>query len=159
IRGWTPFALARYPRQMPFPQRLPSGRVILAAWMVPALLSGFQTYMQSRLEGGAPPWRWIAFNSIDWLLCAVLTPFVFRLARRWPLERAELPRRLVIHMIGALGMCVAWAGMGTILREVIFGLPAHWNWLKLFLDFLSWLLTTLPFGVGVYFALVGIEHS
>jgi hypothetical protein len=63
---------------------------------------------------------------------------------------------VAIHIAGALAMCVAWAAMGTVLRLAIFP-PATDR--KVWLGFVSWVFTTLPFGVGVYFALVAIQHS
>jgi hypothetical protein len=75
--------------------------LIIAAWLVPALLSGFDTYMQSRLEGHPPDWHWVFFNSIDWLLYAVLTPFVFRASRRLPLQPPHLARSIALHVAGA----------------------------------------------------------
>jgi signal transduction histidine kinase len=133
--------------------------LILAAWLVPALLSGFDTYMQDRLGGRPPEWRWVLFNSIDWLLYAGLTPIVFRASRRWPLVQPHLPRNAGLHFAGALGMCVAWAALGTLLRLAIFPVPPDLSVQTFLRGFASWIFTTLPFGVGVYFALVGIEHS
>ena len=133
--------------------------LIFAAWLVPALLSGFNTYMQDRLDGRPPEWRWVFFNSIDWLLYAVLTPIVFRASRRFPLGRPHLARNVALHVAGALGMCAAWAALGTLLRLGIFPAPADETVQKFLHGFVSWVFTTLPFGVGVYFALVGIEHS
>jgi sensor histidine kinase YesM len=133
--------------------------LIFAVWLIPALLSGFDTYMQSRLNGNPPAWRWVVFNSLDWLLYAVLTPIVFRLSRRFPANRAGLPRALGLHLSGALLLCIAWAGLGTLLRLGIFYRASGFNLQKLLLEFLSWTFTTLPFGTGVYFALVGIEHA
>lgn len=132
--------------------------IIVAAWLVPALLSGFDRYLQDRLEGHAPDWRWVLFSAIDWLLYAVLTPLVFRASRRFPLERPHLTGRIALHIGGALAMCIAWAAMGTLLRLALFP-AAPVDLQKLWLSFISWVSTTLPFGVGVYFALVGIEHS
>jgi two-component system, LytTR family, sensor kinase len=137
---------------------LPSLVLIFAAWLVPALLSGFDTYMQSRLQGHSPDWHWVFFNSIDWLLYAVLTPFVFRAGRRLPLQPPHLARNIALHTAGALGMCVAWAGLGTLLRLAIFPAPDATGPTVL-REFAGWVFTTLPFGVGVYFALIGIEHS
>jgi len=138
---------------------LPSLVLIFAAWLVPALLSGFDAYMQSRLEGHPPDWHWVFFNSLDWLLYAVLTPFVFRAGRRLPLQPPHLARNIALHFAGALGMCVAWAGLGTLLRLAIFPVAPDLTGLKVLREFAGWIFTTLPFGVGVYFALVGIEHS
>lgn len=131
-------------------------KLIVAAWLVPALLSGFNTYMQSRLDGQPPEWRWVLFNSIDWLLYAVLTPAVFYASRRLPLGRPHLARKVMLHIAGALVMCVAWASLGTLLRLAIFPVPDRSTILR---EFVSWIFITLPFGVGVYFALVGIERS
>jgi two-component system LytT family sensor kinase len=133
--------------------------LIFAGWLVPALLSGFNSYMQSRLEGSPPEWRWVWFNSIDWLLYALLTPLVFRASRRLPLRAPHLARKIALHILGALGMCVAWAGLGTLLRLAIFPVPPDPTGLRVLRGFAGWIFTTLPFGVGVYFALVGIEHS
>jgi signal transduction histidine kinase len=133
--------------------------LIFAAWLVPALLSGFNTYVQDRLDGRAPDWHWVLFSSVDWLLYAVLTPLVFRASRRLPLERQHLARNIALHVVGALGMCVAWAALGTLLRLGIFPAAAGATAQKVWLGFVSWIFTTLPFGVGVYFALVGIQHS
>jgi len=139
--------------------RLPPFGLIFAAWLVPALLSGFNSYMQDRLEGHPPEWRWVLFNSIDWLLYAVLTPFVFRMSRRFPLQRPHVTRHVAIHVAGALGMCVAWAGLGTLLRLAVFPHPPDLTFTKVLLQLVGWIFTTLPFGTGVYFALVGIEHA
>ncbi len=136
-----------------------SGFLIFAAWLVPALLSGFNTYIQARLSGRPPDWHWVLFNSIDWLLYALLTPLVFRASRRLPLERPHLLRNISVHVLGALAMCVAWAALGTLLRLEVFPHSENATAQKLWLDFVSWVFITLPFGVGVYFALVGIQHS
>src|SRR5579875_1329126 len=152
---------SRYLRQVP--ARIPSaplfGLLIFAAWLVPALLSGFNTYMQARLNGRPPDWHWVLFNSIDWLLYALLTPVVFRASARFPLQRPYLLRNISVHVLGALAMCVAWASLGTLLRLGIFSHQENEIAQKIWLGFLGWVLITLPFGVGVYFALVGIQHS
>ncbi len=142
-------------RRNPFP----SFPLIFAVWLIPALLSGFNTYMQYRLDGSQTEWRWVLFNSLDWLLYAALTPIVFRASRRFPLQRAGLTRSIPLHIAGALAMCIAWAGFGTLLRLGIFHPPAGFTAAKLFRQLASWALTTLPFGTGVYFALVGIDHA
>lgn len=129
------------------------------AWAVPAVLSGFNTFMQSRLSREAPDWHWLLFNSLDWFIYAFLTPFVFRFSRRFPLVREQLRTRVWLHILAALALCVAWAGMGTIIRWAIFPAPSSASTSVYLHGFISWIFTTLPFGVGVYFALIGIEHS
>ncbi len=157
-----------YPRDVPEPasapadrreNRLPSFLLIFLVWLIPALLSGFDTYMQDRLNAHPPQWRWVLFNAIDWLLYAALTPIVFRASRRFPLQRAHLARGIAVHIAGALLMCVAWASLGTLLRLIVFYGTAGFNPARLPQALISWIFTTLPFGTGVYFALLGIEHA
>lgn len=138
---------------------LPRFALIFAAWLVPALLSAFDSYMQSRLRHERPDWGWVFFAGVDWLLYAVLTPTVFRISRRFPLQREGLARRIALHIACALGMCVAWATLGQFLRMAIFQQAAGFTMTKFWRELEGWILTTLPFGTGVYFALVGIEHA
>jgi two-component system LytT family sensor kinase len=133
--------------------------LIFAAWLVPAMLSAFDNYMQSQLRNEPPQWRWVIFAGVDWLLYAVLTPGVFRISRRFPLQRERMSRRIALHIGCALGMCVAWATLGQFLRLAIFPPEPDFSLMKFFVALEGWIFTTLPFGTGVYFALVGIEHA
>jgi LytS/YehU family sensor histidine kinase len=73
------------------------------------------------------------------------------------------------HLVISLLFCAAWATCGKLL---------HWGLMLLFdpnalraamqagqfyreagLDWLSWIFTTLPFGVAVYLCVVGVEHA
>jgi two-component system LytT family sensor kinase len=139
--------------------QLPHFALIFAVWLVPAMLSAFDNYMQSQLRNEPPQWRWVIFAGVDWLLYAVLTPGVFRLSRRFPLQREEVASRVALHIAGALGMCVAWATLGQFLRMAIFPPPPDFTAMKFWLALEGWIFTTLPFGTGIYFALVGIEHA
>ncbi len=139
--------------------QLPRFALIFAVWLAPALLAAFDNYMQSRLRNERPEWRWVLFSGVDWLLYAVLTPAVFRISRGFPLLREGLARRIALHIACALGMCVAWATLGQLLWLAIFHPPESFTVLKFWRALEAWLFTTLPFGTGVYFALVGIEHA
>ncbi len=140
-------------------RRPPAWALIVGAWLVPALLAAFNTLVQNGLEKSPTDWRWVMFNFFDWLAYALLTPLVFRASRRYPLERPHLSRNIGVHVVGALLMCTAWASLGTLLRLAIFHPAAAALPQGLFLWLASWISTTLPFGFGVYFALVGIQHA
>jgi signal transduction histidine kinase len=130
---------------------------VSAAWIVPAILGGVDVVVQQRLYGQGPvSRRAVLFASGDWLLYAFLTPAVFAISRRWPLARPHLGRRAVLHLAISLLFCAAWAGAGTLLRAVLMP-QALWGGAAT--HFLSWLFITLPFGVAVYLAVVGIEHA
>ena len=130
--------------------------LVSAAWIGPAVLGAVNEIAQSRLWGGGRAGlAQILFASGDWLLYAFLTPAVFAIARRWPIARPHLARRALLHGAISLLFCAAWAGTGTLLKNALLGVPPE-GWL---LPFVSWTFITLPFGVSVYLAVVGIEHA
>jgi two-component system, LytTR family, sensor kinase len=137
----------------------PAWILIFGAWLIPALLAAFNSLVQDGLEGRPTDWRWVLFNFFDWLAYALLTPLVFRASRRYPLERPYASKNIGVHVIGALLMCAAWALLGTVLRLAIFHPGKAAMPQGPLLWFASWISTTLPFGFGVYFALVGIQHA
>ena len=138
-------------------RRLPPVWVFVsAAWIGPAILAAFQAYMQGRL-GNRPPvdWRQLVWEAGDWLLYALLTPLVFLAARRFPLTRELRARHLPVHVAASIVLCAAWALGGQLLGWAV--LPgaqrpsAH--------ELASWFFTSLPFGVAVYFAVLGVERA
>lgn len=126
---------------------------VSAAWLCPAILAAFQAYVQGRLGNREPTTaRDIMWEGGDWLLYALLTPAVFWFARRYPLTRATLARRLPVHLLAAIVLCAGWAFGGVILSYAVYGGPP-WG------GPIGWFFTSLPFGVAVYFAVLGIEHA
>jgi two-component system, LytTR family, sensor kinase len=131
--------------------------LVSAAWVGPAVLGAANELAQRRLAGEPPPSAAaLLFATGDWLVYAFLTPAVFAISRRWPLSRPHLARHALLHLAFSLVFCAAWAGAGALLRAVLMpealsgGAGMH---------FVSWLFITLPFGVAVYLAVVGIEHA
>ena len=133
--------------------------LVSAAWIGPAILGGIDVIVQQRIYGGGPvPIRAVIFVTGDWLLYGFLTPAVFVIARTWPLARPHLLGRAALHLLFSLLFCAAWAGSGTVLKALVdprglasSGGPGVY--------FVSWVFITLPFGVAVYLAVVGIEHA
>lgn len=131
--------------------------LVSAAWLGPAILGGLDVVAQHHLWGEGPvDIRRVLFVSLDWLLYALLTPFVFLLAKRWPISKPHVAKHAALHVLFSLLFCAAWAGAGTVLRillepKALASGPA--------IHFTSWLFITLPFGVAVYLAVVGIEHA
>lgn len=138
-RTWRPWAL------------------ISLAWIVPAILAALASYLQSRVgHWQSPRIRDLIWEGGDWLLYGALTPLVFLLAHRFPLRRGQLARNIPIHFVAALFLCVAWAGAGLLFRALLELEPMAPTPSQ---AILGWALTTLPFGVAVYFAVLGIEHA
>lgn len=131
--------------------RLPVWALVSLAWVVPGALAAFELYARAHLERWTGvTWRDFVFDGVDWGIYGLLTPAVFWLGRRYPLQRGSLRRSLPIHAAGALALCVAWAVLGTLVRHLLHAGGG---------SLLGWVLTTLPFGVAVYFAMLGIQHA
>jgi signal transduction histidine kinase len=132
--------------------------LVSAAWVGPAALAAVDAVAQHHLwqQPGAVDTGRVLFVALDWLLYALLTPGVLALGRRWPLVRARLPRHAALHLGASLLFCAVWAALGTALRVLIDGDALAGGAAR---HFVAWLFTTLPFGVAVYLAVVGIEHA
>jgi len=140
----------------PARRRPPVWVLVSAAWIGPAILAAFQTYVQGRLgnddRASARALIWVAG---DWLLYGLLTPAVFWLARRIPLVRGAIVRRVPIHLLASIALCGAWAGGGLLLGWLVAPGQAP----PVAMGFVRWFFTSLPFGVAVYFAVLGVEHA
>jgi len=131
--------------------------LVSAAWLGPAVLGAVNELAQARLWGETPAsLPALLFASGDWLLYALLTPAVFAASRRWPLARPHLAARAPLHLALSLVFCAAWAGAGTALKALLMPDALRGD---AAVHFTSWLFITLPFGVAVYLAVVGIEHA
>ena len=146
--------------------------IVSAAWIVPAVFAVINRIAQAHLQDWGPAtFRELLFEFGDWLLYAFLTPGVFAISKRWPLTRPHLARRITLHLMFSLLFCVAWATCGQVLRVLLIRIfapqimqQAMQNgmgqfWRQLGVEWLSWIFTTLPFGVAVYLCVVGIEHA
>jgi signal transduction histidine kinase len=133
---------------------VPVWAFVSAAWVVPAILAISRGYVQARLGGQEPmTWRWLAWEGGDWFLYAFLTPAVFGMGRHFPLAPGRLARWIPLHLAAAVLLCAAWAGGGILLSLALFGSTPYGG------GALGWFLTSLPFGVAVYFAVLGVEHA
>jgi signal transduction histidine kinase len=133
---------------------LPVWLFVSAAWLVPAILAVLKEYARGLVGGHASPDpRMLLFEGGDWLINAPLTPLVFFLARRYPLVRGTLVRRLPLHLAASVGVCAMWALGGCLLSYALFRATPYNA------GAFNWFLTSLPFGVAVYFSLLGVEHA
>jgi two-component system, LytTR family, sensor kinase len=84
--------------------------LIFAAWTVFGLFMAHQFYMQASSVRGAPlpPWGPVLkhglFEACQW---AIVTLAIFWLARRFPLERGRVLRRIPVHLAGVLILSMA----------------------------------------------------
>lgn len=144
--------------------------LVSAAWILPAAFATINRIAQTRLSGWDPVTaRDLLWEGGDWFLYAFLTPGVFVLSKRWPIVRPRVFRRTSFHFGMSLLFCVAWATCGKVYQLALMRVfnPGVFNtalqqdgfWRKFGVDWLSWIFTTLPFGVAVYLCVVGVEHA
>lgn len=142
--------------------------VVSLMWLAPAALGAIDRIAQARLNSDPPPTAGdLIWAGGDWLVYAFLTPIIFWIAGRWPIARPHLARRTALHLAISLLFCAAWALAGTALRLGIrvalrhdpFGDTGDFIWSRIGTQTLSWIFTTLPFGVVVYLGMLGMAHA
>ena len=125
--------------------------LIAAACIVPAALDTLQTYAQARLAGSDPRWQDLVFQGTEWLFLGALTPITYVLGRRFPITREHWPRAVAVHFAGAALLCIGWASLGVLLGNLLGRFPAD--------NYVSWLLTSIPWSVFMYFTVLGCVHA
>ena len=134
------------------------------------MLAGVNSVAQRRLNHRPPATtRDLIWSIGDWFIYAFLTPAVFAISRRLPVARPVLVRRALLHVAISLLFCVAWATIGQVLQLLLAvtfdpaklhaSIAAGRFWPQFLHDWISWIFTTLPFGVAVYLCVVGVEHA
>ena len=138
-------------------KKRPYWLLIAAACLVPAVLDALKSYLNARYVGdGVVNWSDVIFAGVEWLFLGALTPIAYVLARRFPLSRERLARNLLVHFLGSLLLCFGWATLGLLLGLILDRYPAQDNLLR---GYVSWLLTTLPWSVFMYFTVLGCVYA
>lgn len=125
-------------------------------FIVPAALSVFQIYVQSKVEQHPIKWQELVYAGSHWLLVGIFTPLVYRLGKRFPFSRARLTGWISIHSVGALGLCIGLTSLGFLMATRLKLLPHSTSLLR---AFVPWMLSGLPFAVSIYFALLGCVYT
>ena len=74
--------------------------VCLSAWTVVGLFFYTQSLTQKLLSHNPTSWwRYLASWLSGVYICALATPVIFRLSRRYPIERGNWPRRAALHFL------------------------------------------------------------
>jgi len=141
----------------PIPRTRLRWPLIALACLVPATLSALDSYLQARLAGArSVPWPNLLFSSSEWLFLAALTPIILLLARRMPLRRDRLGRVIATHAFGALLLCVGWATLGILFGRLLHTYPYQGHFAR---DYLSWVMTSVPWSVVLYSAFLGCVYA
>src|SRR3984957_10574265 len=84
---------------------------IAAIWCAAALFDASQTLLTMHLVAVGKAWlRPFLIVFISWLPWALATPFVIRLARRWPIVRGEILKAMSLHLTAFAAISAAAEG-------------------------------------------------
>jgi two-component system LytT family sensor kinase len=139
------------------PRSRPRWALIGLACLIPATLSALDSFFQARLAGQRRvPWTNLIFSSSEWLFLAVLTPIILVLSRSVPFNRDRLGRFIATHAVGALLLCVGWASLGILFGVLLHTYPYQGHFAR---DYLSWVMTSVPWSVVLYSAFLGCVYA
>jgi two-component system, LytTR family, sensor kinase len=97
---------------------------IAAIWCAGALFEASQTLLTMHAVGVGKAWlRPFLIVFASWLPWALATPYVIKLARRWPIVRGQIIRAMSLHLVAFAAISVTAEGWSALLR-VIFN-PWH----------------------------------
>lgn len=128
---------------------------ISAGCLVPAVLDALQSYIKERI-GGAVHWNDVIFSGSEWIFLGALVPIAWILARRFPLRREHLGRTLGAHFAGAFALVLGWASLGILEGVVLHTGPVGQ---RVALSWVAWVMTTVPYGVFMYFGMLGCIYA
>ena len=78
-------------------------------WTLIGLAFAGQLYLVRAKVGDPVSWQFaIGRNLADWYVFAILSIPAWWLARHFPIERANWPRTLLIHLTGAACFSICW---------------------------------------------------
>jgi len=124
---------------------------IVAAWAVFGLLVAYQSTKLSELGGRDMPWQ-VALRpaALESTLWALTTIAIFGLARWFPLDRGRVLRGIAVHVVAAVVIGLARAGL-------MLALSWYWPWIRV-RAFGPQFWGTSSQNVLYYALLLGIAH-
>ena len=125
--------------------------LIFAAWTVFGLLLANQAYINSELRGRPLTWvQALRPGLLEALLWSFTTLAIFWLARRFPIERAQVLWGIAVHLVGAFAIALARTGVMVLLGRYV-----EWVGVRTF-SRQFWGTSSLNF--LFYVLLLGIAH-
>lgn len=138
--------------------RLRFALLVLACWTVSALISTSVSFTFGDLRQERTPLLAVLFTQLGiWWFWAAITPAIWWMGRRFPLQRAHIARLIAIHAAGAIAVSALFAFSATLVVYVTLTATATQE--KFSTIFLGFLSTRLPLGILLYFAVLGIGSA
>ncbi|MEM6796112.1 MAG: histidine kinase [Acidobacteriota bacterium] len=138
--------------------------LLFAAWMVisPALGPALSPtgVAEPKVEF---PWSQVLSEMFRWYLWALLAPFMWWLAMRFPLQRQRMASRLAINLVAGIGVTLIYVTLDLIKREVITTMITAWESGQFQLSFQrNWqdlIFWQVEYHILTYFCIVAVIHA
>ena len=128
--------------------------LILAFWMLIAVLYTSQNLLSKIVQGGEIDWaRLLVWSLTRWVIWAVLTPIVFTMARRFPLERTQFSRGILTHL--GVGTSISLVHLAIEITVLYLIWLAFGEAIQIKERFVSLLTYTFHVNLLIYWAIVG----
>jgi len=148
----------------------PPARFVFGAATLLGVFSTLQAYRLTTLSinehMNIEVWRLLALNLAYWYVPAALTPTIFRVAHRFPLDAPGWPRAFAVHALTAGGFSILHLGAMIGMRAILWPtrmFPAYKSWTSavqgIYLMNLDWALMTYSAIVGASYALAYYRES
>src|SRR5690348_9615528 len=107
------------------PRRWVEPTLIVAFWTLMAVLTAIRQELDPKSGFLRPvlPAATLGLNFVIWSLWAGITPLVFRLSRRYPVDRAHWKRHVAIHLAVGVPVAMLVNVAGGFLAFVVFFRP------------------------------------
>ena len=133
------------------------GIAFAGATVLLLLISGQGFIFATMRDGSGPPfWRRILWPSFFWYSWALLVPFIFMLARRFPFTRAHWQKSLMVH----LGGCAAFFVIHVAGQVAVMYTPPFDHIHPDFMDALTHhSVSSIDTNILIYGLVVGFAHA
>src|SRR5258706_277084 len=131
--------------------------VILGSWTVFGLFMAWESYFQFARSGKPISWDSALFGEMIYAyLWAILTPLIFRLASRFPLERGRWVTSGSLHLVLSILIAVFHKATLHVLTISLTATPENpFTWDR----FVRAMFSYLDYGVMLYWVLVVYRHA
>jgi hypothetical protein len=131
--------------------------IVLVAWILAGLLLATQAWVSGALREEPVAWLQAAAIWLTWAgLWALVTPLVFELATRFPVERRRFFRATIFHLSFGIALAALNLAAFSVLAPHIGATSAEPTWLETFARLLR---SAFLLNVPVYGLIVGAAHA
>ena len=107
----------------------------------------------------APWWYYVVTWMVGVWTLAVLTPLVFRLSGRFPIERQRWARRVAQHILTAIAFALVDMSIVAFILPKLGVFPAYMGTFASAFMFMLLVASSFHGNILVYWVLLGIEHG